>query len=94
MTDRFLPDKAIDALDEAGLRVHIIIIDVPKQILELEKIRRSSNLKHSQKHNPTKKQEANFAMMGKRIEKIWATRKNNGKRFQNNKVTVEITLWM
>lgn len=37
MTDRFLPDKAIDALDEAGSRVHIVNMDVPKQILELEK---------------------------------------------------------
>ena len=37
MTDRFLPDKAIDALDEAGSRVHITNIDVPKQIIELEK---------------------------------------------------------
>ncbi|TYB73189.1 ATP-dependent Clp protease ATP-binding subunit [Bizionia myxarmorum] len=37
MTDRFLPDKAIDALDEAGSRVHITNINVPDQILELEK---------------------------------------------------------
>src|SRR5690554_6205878 len=37
MTERFLPDKAIDALDEAGSRVHIKNINVPKQILELEK---------------------------------------------------------
>ncbi len=37
MTDRFLPDKAIDALDEAGSRVHITNIDVPKQVLDLEK---------------------------------------------------------
>ena len=36
MTDRFLPDKAIDAMDESGSRVHIINMDVPKQILELE----------------------------------------------------------
>jgi len=36
MTERFLPDKAIDALDEAGSRVHITNIAVPKQILELE----------------------------------------------------------
>jgi ATP-dependent Clp protease ATP-binding subunit ClpC len=36
MTDRFLPDKAIDALDEAGSRVHITNIDVPEQIVELE----------------------------------------------------------
>ncbi|MGS2763309.1 ATP-dependent Clp protease ATP-binding subunit [Sinomicrobium sp. M5D2P9] len=37
MTDRYLPDKAIDALDESGSRVHITNMEVPKQILELEK---------------------------------------------------------
>ena len=36
MTERFLPDKAIDSLDEAGSRVYITNIDVPKQIIELE----------------------------------------------------------
>jgi ATP-dependent Clp protease ATP-binding subunit ClpC len=37
ITDRFLPDKAIDALDEAGSRVHISNIVVPKEITEIEK---------------------------------------------------------
>ena len=37
ITDRSLPDKAIDALDEAGSRVHISNIDVPPIIEELEK---------------------------------------------------------
>ncbi len=37
MTDRFLPDKALDALDEAGSRVHISNIQVPKEILDIEK---------------------------------------------------------
>ena len=36
MTERFLPDKAIDALDEAGSRVHITNINVPDKILKLE----------------------------------------------------------
>ena len=36
MNDRFLPDKAIDALDEAGSRVHITNIKVPKNITDLE----------------------------------------------------------
>jgi len=36
MSDRHLPDKAIDALDEAGSRVHISNINVPKSILDLE----------------------------------------------------------
>ena len=37
ITDRFLPDKAIDAMDEAGSRVHIANINVPDNIIELEK---------------------------------------------------------
>lgn len=37
ITDRHLPDKAIDVMDEAGARVHIGNIHVPDDILELEK---------------------------------------------------------
>ncbi len=37
ITDRCLPDKAIDALDEAGSRVHISTITVPEEITNLEK---------------------------------------------------------
>ena len=37
ISDRFLPDKAIDVLDEAGARVHITNIHVPANVLELEK---------------------------------------------------------
>ncbi len=36
MADRFLPDKAIDALDEAGSRVHITNMNVPDLIVDLE----------------------------------------------------------
>lgn len=37
ITDRHLPDKAIDALDEAGSRVHITSIHVPQDVMDLEK---------------------------------------------------------
>lgn len=37
ITDRFLPDKAIDVMDEVGARVHLKNIFVPKNIIELEK---------------------------------------------------------
>jgi ATP-dependent Clp protease ATP-binding subunit ClpC len=37
ITDRHLPDKAIDALDEVGSRVHLTNINVPKDILDVEK---------------------------------------------------------
>lgn len=36
ITDRYLPDKAIDVMDEAGARVHLSNIHVPKNILDLE----------------------------------------------------------
>ncbi|GAB3325711.1 ATP-dependent Clp protease ATP-binding subunit [Larkinella ripae] len=36
ISDRFLPDKAIDVLDEVGARVHISNISVPEDILRLE----------------------------------------------------------
>ena len=37
ISDRHLPDKAIDALDESGSRVHIININVPENVVEIEK---------------------------------------------------------
>lgn len=36
ITDRFLPDKALDVMDESGARVHLAHITVPKEVLELE----------------------------------------------------------
>ena len=36
ISDRHLPDKAIDALDEVGSRVHITNINVPKEIIDIE----------------------------------------------------------
>lgn len=37
ITDRHLPDKAIDALDEVGSRVHLTNINVPQEILDIER---------------------------------------------------------
>ncbi len=48
VTDHFLPDKAIDALDEVGARVHLSNITVPDEIIELEEeIEKTSNEKNS-----------------------------------------------
>jgi len=48
VTDHFLPDKAIDALDEVGARVHLSNITVPDHIIELEEeIEKTSNEKNS-----------------------------------------------
>ncbi|MGB2245261.1 MAG: AAA family ATPase, partial [Flavobacteriaceae bacterium] len=47
VSDRFLPDKAIDALDEAGSRVHIKNMNVPQEVIsleeELERVRTHKN---------------------------------------------------
>ena len=37
VTDRFMPDKAIDALDETGSRVHLSNAQIPPEIAEIEK---------------------------------------------------------
>ena len=36
ITDKFLPDKAIDILDEAGSRAHMLNMDVPQDLIDLE----------------------------------------------------------
>ncbi|MFA5667773.1 MAG: ATP-dependent Clp protease ATP-binding subunit [Balneolaceae bacterium] len=53
VTDYFLPDKAIDALDEAGARVHLSNITVPKHIIELEQQIETTSV---EKNNMVKKQ--------------------------------------
>lgn len=70
MTDRFLPDKAIDALDEAGSRIHIIKIVVPKTILELEKrLEEVTNLKNSVVKSQKYEEAAKLRDDEKRLEK-------------------------
>jgi len=70
MTDRFLPDKAIDAMDEAGSRVHIVNMDVPKQILELEKqLEEVKELKNSVVKKQRYEEAAKLRDDEKRLEK-------------------------
>lgn len=74
MTDRFLPDKAIDALDEAGSRVHIVNMDVPQQILELEsQLEATRDLKSSVVKKQKYEEAAKLRDDEKRLEKELAT---------------------
>ncbi|WP_302462991.1 ATP-dependent Clp protease ATP-binding subunit [Phocaeicola plebeius] len=45
VTDRYFPDKAIDAMDEAGSRIHLTHISVPREIEEQERL-----IKEAQQH--------------------------------------------
>ena len=67
MTDRHLPDKAIDALDEAGSRVHLTNLDVPHHIEDLEKELEDVKLN---KNNAVKNQKYEQAASFRDKEKI------------------------
>ena len=70
ITDRFLPDKAIDALDEAGSRAHINNMDVPEEIILLEKqLENIRNLKNSVVKKQKYEEAAKLRDDEKRIEK-------------------------
>jgi len=69
ITDRLLPDKAIDVMDEVGARVHLKNINVPQEILELEK--KIEDIKH----------EKNKVVKSQRFEEA-ASLRDNEKRLQ------------
>jgi ATP-dependent Clp protease ATP-binding subunit ClpC len=90
MSDRFLPDKAIDALDEAGSRVHITNIEVPKQILELEKqLEDVRELKNTVVKKQKYEEAAKLRDDEKRIEKDLAIAQEQWEiDSKNNRITV------
>ncbi len=90
MTDRFLPDKAIDALDEAGSRVHITNIEVPDDILKLEKELEEVREKKSDAVKRQKYEEAAALRDDeKRIEKDLAVAQERWEEeSKTNKITV------
>ncbi|WP_396179329.1 ATP-dependent Clp protease ATP-binding subunit [Flavobacterium sp.] len=90
MSDRFLPDKAIDALDEAGSRVHITNIEVPKQILELERqLEEVKELKSSVVKRQKYEEAARLRDDEKRIEKDLAIAQEQWEEdSKNNRIEV------
>jgi len=61
ITDRFLPDKAIDVMDEVGARVHLKNIHVPKHIVQLEEeIEVTKELKNQAVKDQEYEKAANF----------------------------------
>jgi ATP-dependent Clp protease ATP-binding subunit ClpC len=61
ISDRFLPDKAIDVMDEVGARVHLKNIHVPKHIVQLEEeIETTKELKNQAVRDQEYEKAANF----------------------------------
>ena len=90
ITDRHLPDKAIDALDEAGSRVHITNINVPQNVLDIEK--KIEDIKE-EKNRVVRSQKYEEAAKLRDVEKNLQTQLEVAKKAweeetKNNKVTV------
>jgi ATP-dependent Clp protease ATP-binding subunit ClpC len=90
MSERFLPDKAIDALDEAGSRVHITNINVPKQILDLERqLEEVRELKNTVVKKQKYEEAAKLRDDEKRIEKDLAVAQEQWEEdSKSNRITV------
>lgn len=90
MFERFLPDKAIDALDEVGSRVHITNIKVPKKILDLEKqLEEVRELKNTVVKRQKYEEAAKLRDDEKRIEKELAAAQEQWEtENRNNRITV------
>jgi ATP-dependent Clp protease ATP-binding subunit ClpC len=76
ITDRYLPDKAIDALDEAGARVHITNIHVPTDIISIESRIEEVRQKKTRAINSQKFEEAaEYRDMERKLQDNLATAK-------------------
>ena len=91
VTDRCFPDKAIDAMDEVGARMHMSNISVPPEIEEQEKL---VEVARSEKHEAVKCQDferaANYRDYEKKMEERLAEMKSEWeKSIRNERQTVD-----
>jgi len=81
ITDKFLPDKAIDVMDEAGSKVHLANISVPREITILEE---RLKVIRTEKENVIRNQEfEKAAILRDREKKLSAELKNAKKRWED-----------
>jgi ATP-dependent Clp protease ATP-binding subunit ClpC len=86
MTDRLLPDKAIDVMDEVGARVHLKNINVPPNIIDLEKkIEDVKNEKNKVVKSQKFEEAASLRDTEKRLAEELEKAKMNGKKKANIK---------
>ena len=91
ITDRCFPDKAIDAMDEVGARMHMTNISVPREIEEQEKL---VEVARSEKHEAVKCQDferaANYRDYEKKMEERLAEMKSEWeKSLRSERQTVD-----
>ena len=102
MNDRFLPDKAIDAMDEAGSRVHITNIEVPKNITDLEgeleeikkeKLQAIEKQKFEDAAN-IRDREKNIESKLKHAKDVWETQLKSKKEIVNEENVADVIAMM
>lgn len=91
VSDRVFPDKAIDALDEAGSRVHINNVSVPKEIEEQEKLIEEARSKkehavHSQNYELAAAYRDQVHRLEEQVNKLKEEWEAN---LQDNRITVD-----
>ena len=93
MSDRYLPDKAIDALDEAGSRVHINNMNVPDEIINLEEeLEKVKDLKNSVVKKQKYEEAAKLRDDEKRVERtLFEAQDRWQEESKLNRVTVNET---
>ncbi|WP_185851616.1 ATP-dependent Clp protease ATP-binding subunit [Blattabacterium cuenoti] len=102
IVDRYLPDKAIDALDESGSRVHIKNIKVPQEIIllekELENIREEkSKVVKSQKYEEAAQLRDTEKKIEKKLikaQKIWEESSKKNKEIVSEENVEEVVSMM
>jgi ATP-dependent Clp protease ATP-binding subunit ClpC len=102
VSDRHLPDKAIDALDESGSRVHITNIIVPEEILEIEKqIEEVKELKNkvvrSQRYEEAARLRDTERELGEKLEheqKLWEERTRQHREVVDEDDVAEVVAMM
>lgn len=101
ITDRNLPDKAIDALDEAGSRIHIKNVKIPLKIINLEKklqkvrLAKSKVVKNQKYEEASQLRDTEKKIENKLLEaqKIWeATSKKNKKILSEDHVAEVVSM--
>ncbi len=87
ITDRYLPDKAIDVMDESGSRTHIMNIVVPQKILDIEtEIERVRNEKDRVIKNQKFEKAAELRDVEKRLNEQLRVAKEDWERKEDNQI--------
>ncbi|MBQ9311918.1 MAG: ATP-dependent Clp protease ATP-binding subunit [Bacteroidales bacterium] len=91
VSDKFLPDKAIDALDEAGARAHVKGVQIPKELSEIEQQMQQTRLEQKKYEETQQYEQANiFKNKYEALKDAYNTKKEKWEEdLKNNPIIVD-----